>query len=101
MAKRSLLSRCPSYMKTRAFCKDKVSELFNFLQELLNIILMPLQSTHIMWIKLLELHLRRKLESDMEKWKIADLAKMKCKDEEPIQQLSDLSVLLAAMYLLC
>jgi len=33
----------------------------------------------IMWIKLLE-HLRRKPESDMEKWKIEDLANLKCKD---------------------
>jgi hypothetical protein len=30
--------------------------------------------------KLLEQHLRRKPESDMEKWKIADLVKLKCKD---------------------
>lgn len=69
------------YMKSRAagFSKDRVSELLNFLQELLNINLMPLQSMPIMWIKLLE-HLRRKPESDMEKWKIADLANLKCKD---------------------
>jgi len=88
------------YMKSRAagFSKDRVSELLNFLQELLNINLMPLQSMHIMWIKLLE-HLRRKPESDMENWKIADLANLKCR-QEPIQQLSDLTVLLATMYLL-
>lgn len=35
---------------------------------------------HVMWRKLLEQHLRRKLESDMEKWKTADLANLKCKD---------------------
>jgi hypothetical protein len=41
---------------------------------------MPPQATHIMWIKLHYHHLRRKLESYMEKWKIADLANLKCKD---------------------
>lgn len=35
----------------------------------------------------------------MENWKIADLANLKCR-QEPIQQLSDLTVLLATMYLL-
>lgn len=69
------------YMKSRAagFSEDRGSKLLNFLHELMNINLMPLKSMHIMWIKLLE-RLRRKLESDMEKWKITDLANLKCKD---------------------
>jgi len=33
-----------------------------------------------MWITLLEHYFRRKPESNMEKWKIADLANLKCKD---------------------